>query len=400
MVAVSPLDHPRKSNLMVFNEDSLSINEAILEIDNWLDSQRSIGGYSGPVVHWWEDSLGYQGPGLDWRYEGIIIGYLNLWRSSGNIFWLQKAKRAGDDLLAGQLPSGNYRNSRFEFNPGTGGTPHEAACDLALLKLAEVLRDFGDPVWHEYRDAAYWNIQDFYIQYLWAPDEAIFVDNPNYPSFVPNKAATLVEALFAMARICKDDQWIQKYALPTLDKIIDYQLKAGKFEGAFYQSGIAGRRIGKFFPFYISRCIPGLLLGYQWTGQASFAEAAIKAGQFLIRFRYDDGSFPQVIYSDAKINRYPQWVAGLGDILRVMDLLIPLGMKYESRSTLNFLLAGRRDGGGICTAKGFGKITPFGRRNGFKDELCVCGWVDKAFRYLSGLINLPTYELRTSRIKS
>jgi len=400
LVVVSTLDYPRKNNLMVFDLDILSINEVILQMDNWLDSQRGIGGYSGPVVHWWEDSLGYQGPGLDWRYEGIIIGYLNLWRSTGSIIWLQKAKRAGDDLLAGQLPSGNFRNSRFEFNPGTAGTPHEAACDLALLKLAEVLRDFGDPEWHEYRDAACWNIQDFYIKYLWVSHEGIFVDNQNYPSFVPNKAATLVEALFAMVHSCEHDQWIQRYALPTLDKIIDYQVKSGKFDGAIYQFGVADRRIGKFFPFYISRCIPSLLLGYQWTGEARFAEAAIRAGQFLIRFCYDDGSFPQVIYSDARINCYPQWVAGLGDILRVMDLLTPLGVKFESQSTLDFLLAGRRSGGGICTAKGFGKINPFGRWNGFKDELCVCGWVDKAFRYLSGLINLPTYELMTARIKS
>ena len=31
------------------------------------DVQR--GGYGGPVVHWWRDSLRYCGPGFDWRYE-------------------------------------------------------------------------------------------------------------------------------------------------------------------------------------------------------------------------------------------------------------------------------------------------------------------------------------------
>ncbi len=34
-------------------------------------------GYGGPVVHWWNHSLAYQGAGLDWRYEGIIDGYLS-----------------------------------------------------------------------------------------------------------------------------------------------------------------------------------------------------------------------------------------------------------------------------------------------------------------------------------
>jgi hypothetical protein len=98
---------------------------------------RGPGGYSGPVVHWWRDCLDYSGPGLDWRYEGIIIGYLNLWAATGEASWLAKARRAGDDLMNGQLPSGNFRNSCFELNPNTGGTPHEAACDLALLRLAE-----------------------------------------------------------------------------------------------------------------------------------------------------------------------------------------------------------------------------------------------------------------------
>jgi hypothetical protein len=119
--------------------------ETILKIDAWLESMRQPGGYGGPVVHWWEDCLAYTGPGLDWRYEGIIHGYLNLWQATGEGLWLDKATRAGDDLVNGQLPSGNYRNSCFELNPNTGGTPHEAAADLGLLCLAAVLKEGGTP---------------------------------------------------------------------------------------------------------------------------------------------------------------------------------------------------------------------------------------------------------------
>ncbi|MCK4726399.1 MAG: hypothetical protein KAT29_11370, partial [Anaerolineales bacterium] len=167
-MAVSTYDHLRSSNLNITDQDSQIIREVVYGIEQWLDSMRVPGGYSGPVVHWWDDSLVYQGPGLDWRYEGIILGYLNLWVKTGDHRWLLKAQRAGDDLIAGQLPSGNFRNSRFELNPGTGGTPHEAACDLALLRLARALRDIGDDSWGIYKESACWNIQDFYLKCMWS----------------------------------------------------------------------------------------------------------------------------------------------------------------------------------------------------------------------------------------
>jgi hypothetical protein len=34
---------------------------------------------------------------------------------------------------------------------------------------------------------------------------------------------------------------------------------------------------------------------------------------FVLRWRYEDGSFPQVVYSSGRVNRYPQWIAAVGD---------------------------------------------------------------------------------------
>jgi len=385
-VAVSTINNLRFRKLNKADQNLTILFEAAYGMDNWLESMRRPGGYSGPVVHWWDDSLIYQGPGLDWRYEGIIIGYLNLWMATNDIRWLQKAQRAGDDLINGQLPSGNFRNSRFELNPGTGGTPHEAACDLGLLRLAGTLRDFGDASWQVYKNAARWNLEDFHLKWLWSQYDQLFFDNPNNPSFVPNKAATLIEALFEMSRICKDESWVLIYALPTLEAIIEHQVRGGILDGAIFQNSIADKKIEKFFPFYIARCVPALIQGYEWTKDSRFAEAAYQAGKFLLRWRYEDGSFPQVIYSDRRISRYPQWVAGLGDIMHALDSLSPLGVNYERQLTLDFLLAGRKSDGGIRTANGFGNVTPFGGQEDFRDDLSVCGWADKAFRYLTGLI--------------
>src|SRR4051812_17366681 len=118
-----------------------SFDLAVARLDGWLDTMRGPGGYGGPVAHWWQQCLVYTGPGLDWRYEGLILGYLQLWAHTGAEGWLHKACRAGDDLVQAQLANGHYPASGFEANLSSAGTPHEAACDVGLLSLALALRN-------------------------------------------------------------------------------------------------------------------------------------------------------------------------------------------------------------------------------------------------------------------
>lgn len=386
LVAVSSIIDLRPGSLSISERTWQEIIIAILGLDSWFDSMRLPNGYAGPVAHWWDDCLIYQGPGLDWRYEGIIHGYLNLWTSTGDCCWLSKAKRAGDDLLYGQLPSGNFRNSKFELNPGTGGTPHEAACDLSLIMLAEELQKNGDGDCEPYYQSALRNLNDFYIASLWSEKEQVFLDSIDPHSFVPNKAATLVEALFAVARKSGDDCWIQLFALPTLEAILSHQVNGGEFDGAIWQNSFVGQKIDKFFPFYIARCIPALLEGFFWTRDDRFLEAACRAANFVLSWRYADGSFPQVIYPAGRINRYPLWVAAVGDILRILEMLLPFGLIYDPQPTFDWLMKGRSSDGGFHTAVGFGKIMPFGKNNDPRDKMSVCGWADKAFRYLTSLV--------------
>lgn len=375
----------RPGSLMGDTDPAL-ITEAILGLDQWLDSMRRPAGYAGAVVHWWCDCLDYIGPGLDWRYEGIIAGYLNLWSATGEAAWLAKAIRAGDDLVAGQLPSGNYRNSCFELNPNTGGTPHEAACDLALLHLASTLRDAGKPDWEVYYRAARRNLQGYYVGHLWRPEERFFSDSLSGCAFVPNKAATLVEALFALSRLTCDAEWTECYGLPTLHRLLDYQIHGGYLNGAIYQNSIDGRKVAGFLPYYIVRCIPALMEGFAWSQDDRFAQAAQLAAEFVLRWRYADGSFPQAVYPGNRVLRFPQWVAGAGDFLRVLALTGSLGVRFNSGPTLSWMLAGRRSDGGIKTAVGFGRTLPAMREDDSRDRLAVCGWNDKAFRYLTSLV--------------
>jgi len=371
--------------------DQADLVRAILRLDGWLDTMRGPDGYGGPVAHWWQNCLQFTGAALDWRYEGIIIGYLNLYRHTRSLQWLYKACQAGNDLVNGQMPTGNFRNSCFEANPYPGGTPHEAACDLGLLHLASTLKQHDEPDWPIYATAAERNMRDYYLDQLWDSESQQFWDHPTIPSFVPNKSATLAEALFALTQITEDDEFAEVYAIPTLNHILSHQLRQDDaLDGAIYQYSQNNRFVAWFFPYYIARCASGLVAGYEWTGDSQYLEGARRAMQFVLRWRYEDGSFPQVVYSKNRTNRFPQWIAAVGDILRVMVLMIPYGLEADLEPTLTWLLRGQDATGGLRTAHGFAAQASQGSPGPlpeFRDLLPVCGWADKTWRFMTGLLS-------------
>jgi len=364
---------------------------ALLKLEAWLETMRGPGGYGGPVVHWWQQSFGYTGPGMDWRYEGIIEGYLQLWERTGQVRWLEKARRAGNDLLIGHLADGHFSNSSFEFNPQSGGTPHEAACDIGLLRLALALRQVSDSDWGLYAACAEQNLRTFYIAQLWQPQSVCFNDSVVLPSFVPNKAATVCEALFLMSELSGEASWVEIYALPTLERIMAHQAgpEAGRLAGGIAQNSFGRRIIQKYFPLYVARCIPALLEGYKWSGQTKYLNSAMSGMKFITGWLYPDGSLPTVVYPGARLNHYPTWIAPLAEILRVADLLKPYGFEADLSQMLGYLLAGQDASGGVQTARGFAVQASLWPRHpdpalpDVRDLLHVVGWCDKAFRFLS-----------------
>lgn len=368
------------------------IATAIANLDAWLETMRGPNGYGGPVVHWWQQSLLYTGAGLDWRYEGIIAGYLLLWERTGDARWLDKARRAADDLVAGQLPDGHYPASAFEINPATAGTPHEAACDVGLLLLAHALRRGGRCDWELYAACAERNLRRFTIGQLWDEETRSFRDTPRVPSFVPNKAATACEALFLLAELAADDEVVARYALPTLQRVLAYQVhRPGALAGAIAQNSYRGRVVEAYFPLYIARCVPALIRGYGWTGDACLLDGAIAAMEFIARWTMPDGSIPTVIYPNRRVVLAPSWLAPLGDILRAVDGVRPFGFDADFSATVERLMAAQDMSGGVQTATGFA-----GQASGepamvpeVRDVIHVVGWCDKAFRYLAAHVGTP-----------
>lgn len=371
------------------------VAQALADLDAWLETMRvtdGVGrsGYGGPVVHWWQSCLSYTGPGLDWRYDGIIRGYLTLWERTGQRRWLAKARRAGDDLVAGQLPSGNFRASCFEFNPYSGGTPHEAAASLGLLDLARGLRAESGGDWRTYAGAAETNLRRYALARLWDQEARSFRDAPDVPSLVPNKVCAMAEALFALAEVRNDEQLIERYALPALDAVLALQIHRPRhLAGAIPQDVLRGRVRHKYFPYYIARCIPAFLLAHEHTGHRHYLDGAVEAVCFIRRHLDEDGLLPQVVYPRG-VNRRPQWIAPLGDVLRAGTLLRPYGFEIDLRAAQAALLEGQLPSGAIATARGFGaqvsQNTGPAPLPDFRDCIPVVGWCAMAFRHLAGQV--------------
>lgn len=376
---------------------------AIARFDAWLETMRvvpapsvvpagaadSYGGYGGPVVHWWRDSLRYCGPGFDWRYEGVILGYLTLYRRTGRQRWLEKARRAGDDLLAAQSATGHFAHSGFELNPTTAGTPHEAAADIGLLALAAELKRRDDPAWTGYLEAARLNLRRCYVERLWDNAARRFCDDEAHTSFVPNKAATTVEALFDLVDLTGNDELVERYARPTLDAVLRYQVRrpGDALDGGIAQNSLGRAVVETYFPYYVARCIPALVRAHTWYGDARYLDGAFAAGAFVLRWRDPDGAFPQVVYPKGRVNRFPRWVGGLGDILRALELLRPHGLTFDATLSRCWLLDRQLANGSLRPAEGFaGQVSqrpPAGPPDA-RDLFPVVGWADKAFRYLAG----------------
>ena len=366
------------------------VPSVVARLEAWLETMRGPGGYTGPVAHWWQNCLFYTGPGLDWRYEGIILGYLTLYERTGEPRWLAKACRAGDDLLDGQLPSGHFAGSCFELNPYTAGTPHEAACDLALLTLAHTLKALGRDDWHQYHAAAERNIREAQLGRLWAESAGMLRDDPLMPSFVPNKASTLAEAIFALAQGLPDGAvLVERYALPILDDVLHHQIVRGPLRGGIWQNTYGSHYVAKLFPFYVARCVPGLVEGYLGSGDRRYLGGAIEALDFVLQFRDADGGLPQVIYANGSVQHYPRWIAGTADVLRAISVLRHHGYLARLEPTLSWLLSAQSPSGAFPTGEGFaaqgtGNWTVDAPT--LRDLLPVVGWNDKVFRYLTTLI--------------
>lgn len=334
--------------------------QALAGLEAWLQTLRQPGGYAGPVAHWWSNRFRYTGPGLDWRYEGILAGYALLLKKTGEARWRERLEQAAADVLGGQNPDGTYKASRFELNPGPLGTPHEAAATLGLLLALEGLPDPGAAL-----RAARRNL-DALIARLYLPEEKAFRDR------VPNKLCTLAQALLAYAEASGEEPYLE-YARRALEQALRYQVREGFLRGATHQyapTPQAGDE--RFFPYYQARCVPPLAEGARVLGEGRYFEAAHAVLEFVERTR-EGANWPMVLYPSGRRGEL-RFLAGMADVLLAYRRL---GRPLPAEP-LGALLAAQYPSGGFPTF--------FMARPDHRAATAVAGWNDKVFRLLAELL--------------
>jgi peptidoglycan/xylan/chitin deacetylase (PgdA/CDA1 family) len=355
------------------------IGQRLANLHAWLETMRQPGGYGGPVTHWWRCTHLYAGPGLDWRYEGILSGYALLFEKTGDESWRQLLNVAAEDLLEGQLPSGSFRNSQFELNPGTLGTPHEAAAVDGLIRALPHLNRPQSAI--DCAERCLVNMLDR----LKDGDRPGVNDEPGVFGRVPNKEATLALALLHMSAVTGDRHWLDQ-ARRLLDDVMRYQVSAGRFAGAIHQTATEpGVGDGRFFPYYAARCVEPLVAAAATFQEGRYRNAAHGVLDFLRNTAKLDGSWPQICYASNATAEWPVWIAGASDIIRAF---IIAGSEPPTVA-IDRLLRSQTASGAFPT--GYGFISQASQADpsvipDIRSRLPVVGWNDKAFRLLAELL--------------
>lgn len=362
----------------------MNVAEVVSRLDGWLESMRGESGYGGPIAHWWESNFLFTGPLYDWRYEGIIDGYRELFVRTGQLVFLERAKRAADDVVGHQLEDGRFRNSSFQFGPVAGGTPHEAAVDVALLKLARTLEATAPGGGTRYLQAARSNIEQYWIGVLW--DGKGFRDQPYNDVLVANKHGTMLEALMEFAALTGED--VVQYAEACVEVIIDAQMATGPQAGGTVHRGIGPSRLA--IPIYTARAMNGLLSYFEATRDSRAVDPIVRASGFLKRMLGARG-VSWGVYGSGRLCAYPEVIAGAGDLLRFFVRSGGLGIVDAQNPVARItstIGSAQTPGGGIPTGFGFASkgLSTAPRAPCLRDVVPVVGWVDKAFRALTLLL--------------
>ena len=356
---------------------------------SWLQTMKQPSGYSGPVPHYWEDCFNYIGPGRDWRYEGIIISYLELYEKTKDTNFLKLAKEAGDHLVNNQLKISCFNNSGFDGNPSItrGSMPHDTAASIGLMTLALKLRQIGDADYIKYFHSAKINLDEFHLKYLYDKNNDSFLQNTYDKKryHVPNKLATLAE-LCLLAYEFTGDKKYYNIAIKNGDFILTHQENTvEKFKGGIYQ---VDKNHNKLICLYIARCISGLIKIYYATKNKKYLNGAIAAADFIKTLEHKSGGFYfgyQKYNDEWKLYKYPMWIAGSGDIVRALLMLKPY-KKYNLAKNIKWITDQMHKSGGIPTSYGLNfrdkLIETYDGLPSCRDLVPAVGWNDKALRLL------------------
>ena len=364
------------------NTDNTSGAVAALgALESWLETLHGAGGYYGPVVGMRGTTMSWCGPAHDWRWEGLLDGWVARHRHTAEPVYLDRIEQAFRDLQHAQLADGSFRNSCFEHNPCEGGMPHEPAVMAAVLRAGRYLQEQG----RAWPDGAATMLERFVeerlIKALWNKTLRTFNNwlQSEFETYSPPAVASVVEALLAYGDLTGTSERWTPYVTGAAESLLKSQFRDGPLAGALPVSS-ADRASAS--PFLAARCLTALTMLHRRTGDARFSEACDALTGFVKRGLQPQGGIACMAYAGRPDRTAPLYTGATAGTLLALDR----GARLEEallNAQLDWLLSLQSAAGGFDTAVGFGQGLRRRDPPDWRDALPVCGWTAMVYALLA-----------------
>jgi hypothetical protein len=363
-------------------------SEALGALEGWMETLHGAGGYYGPVVGMRGMAMTWCGPAHDWRWEGLLDGWVARHRRTAEPVYLERIKQAFRDLQNAQLADGSFRNSSFDLNPCEGGMPHEPAVMAAVLRAARYLREHNQ-VWPEGTEAMIERfVEERLITSLWNKTLQTFNNwlQSDFDLYSPPAVASIIETLCEYGALTDTAERWTPFITGAAASLLKSQFRTGPLTGALPVSS-ADRASAS--PFFAARCLPALTALHLRTGDVRFSEAADALSDFVKR-----SLCPGIVcmtYAGRPNRIAPLYTGATAGALLALDRTARLEESLL-RNQLDWLLPLQTAAGGFDTAVGFGRGLPQRDPPDWRDALPVCGWSSMVYALLASRVDEPVSQ--------
>lgn len=363
--------------------ETQAVAQALGQLENWLATMRGDGGYYGPVVGLRGTAMGWCGPGHDWRWEGLLDGWVARHRRTGSPVYLERVTQALTDLRQAQQANGTFRNSYFENNPFEGGMPYEPAMMAAVLRAVRYLQEQQKPCPVGTTAMIERFVEQRLIKELWNKVLRTFNSwlQSDFEVYSPPAVAAIVETLCDYAELTGTESRVAPYLEGAAASLLHSQLQKGPLAGAL---PVSNREGASASPYLAARCLPALVRLHRRSGETPLAAAADALTDFVAKAWLPTGGLPFMVYANRPPRTAPLFIGAAAGTLVALDRAGRLE-DAAALAPLRWLLARQTASGAFDTAVGFGTGAPAPARPDWRDVLPVCGWADKVYDLLTRL---------------
>jgi hypothetical protein len=364
-----------------------SIDAALGRLEGWMATMGGSAGYYGPVVGLRGVSMAWCGIGHDWRWEGLLDGWITLHRGTHDPVYLDRMDAALNALTSAQLANGAFCNSYFENNPFEGGMPYEPALMAAVLRTLHYMKEIAHPCPAGTAEMVERFVEERLIKELWNKVLKTFNNwlQSDFERYSPPAVASIVEILCDYAKLTDSAKRLAPYIEGAAHSLLACQFQDGPRAGALPLSNQDGSDVS---PCMAARALPAFARLQQQTGDARFATAGDSLERFVRKCLLPDGGIEMMVFAHRPPRVAPLFIGATADVLRSFER----AGRHDAtlmRAHLPWLLSHQTASGGFDTAMGFEDGRGCKRLPDWRDVIPVCGWTDKVYGLLAGLVEKP-----------